>query len=282
MSFWTYMIQCGDRTLYVGHTNNLDQRWAEHQHRTFKGYTASRHPLHLVWSQEFGTRDEALEAERQIKGWGRAKKLALIRGDWALISALGRSLRQEEGRASTSSAQTDLGTAFLHPHSALLPSQPFSIEARLALGKNKARVGFTLSGAVDLLLVPTRSPAARRDNLWQHTCFELFARTWTGYIEYNLSLSTEWAAYAFSGYRENMSQLAVEPPGIRVERSAHRLQLTAELDLPAEATDIGLSAVIEELDGTKSYWALRHPPGERPDFHHPDCFALELPSAGEA
>ena len=44
-----------------------------------------------------------------------------------------------------------------------------------------------------------------------------------------------------------------------------------------EPLSIGLSAVIEETDGTKSYWALRHPPGP-PDFHHPDCFALELPA----
>ncbi|WP_243455802.1 GIY-YIG nuclease family protein [Sphingosinicella sp. BN140058] len=69
------------------------------------GYTAKRLPVTLVWSEEFPSRYEALSAERQIKGWSRAKKMALIRGDWLSISALARN-RQAEGRASTSSART--------------------------------------------------------------------------------------------------------------------------------------------------------------------------------
>ena len=77
-----------------------------------------------------------------------------------------------------------------------------------------------------------------------------------------------------------MAELDVEPPRIRVTRGEHALELRAELALPEGLTPtrLGLSAVIEETDGTKSYWALRHPPGEKPDFHHPDCFAIELPA----
>ncbi|HEV2569336.1 GIY-YIG nuclease family protein [Sphingomonas sp.] len=283
MSFWTYMIQCDDRTLYVGHTNNLEQRWSEHQSGIHEGYTSARHPLHLVWSQEFGTRNEALEAERRIKGWSRAKKLALIRGDWDLISALAASPKKE-GRASTGSARTggEGGELFLHPHLAQLPSQPFGLEVDLKRLVDRLRVRFRLLGGIEAVRVPAAAAPARRDNLWQHTCFEVFAQTAGGYIEFNLSPSTEWAAYGFTGYREGMTELATEAPSIHVDRSEHRLQLTAELVLPAGVTRVGLSAVIEELDGSKSYWALRHPPGDKPDFHHPDCFALELPPASDA
>jgi predicted GIY-YIG superfamily endonuclease len=108
MPFWAYMLHCADRSFYVGHTDNLDERIGAHQSGLIKGYTSSRLPAKLVWSQEFASRYEALVAERQVKGWSRAKKLALIRGDWTLISALARSSKEKE-RASTSSARTDGG-----------------------------------------------------------------------------------------------------------------------------------------------------------------------------
>ena len=106
MGFWAYMLHCADRTFYVGHTDDLDARIGTHQSGLIKGYTSTRLPVTLVWADEFPTRYEALQAERQIKGWGRAKKLALIRGDWKLISALVRNTK-EQGRASTGSARTD-------------------------------------------------------------------------------------------------------------------------------------------------------------------------------
>jgi hypothetical protein len=108
---------------------------------------------------------------------------------------------------------------------------------------------------------------------------EAFVATDGGYLEFNFSPSTEWAAYRFSGYREGMAELDIPAPKITVSQTDHALQLTADIALPEPATRLGLSAVIEEKDGTKSYWALHHPPGDRPDFHHPDCFALDLSSA---
>lgn len=90
MPFWAYMLHCADRSFYVGHTDNLDHRIGAHQSGAAPGYTASRLPVVLVWSQEFATRIEALEAERRIKGWSRAKKMALIRGDWERVSELAR------------------------------------------------------------------------------------------------------------------------------------------------------------------------------------------------
>ena len=90
MPFYTYMLHCSDRSFYTGHTDDLQTRIAQHEAGAVPGHTQNRRPVKLVWSQEFGTRMEALEAERQIKGWSRAKKLALIREDWRLISTLAR------------------------------------------------------------------------------------------------------------------------------------------------------------------------------------------------
>lgn len=90
MAFWTYMLKCADGHFYVGHSDNLEARVAAHQSGLIGGYTRSRRPVELVWSQEFSTREEAIAAERQIKGWSRAKKTALIAGDWDLISDLAR------------------------------------------------------------------------------------------------------------------------------------------------------------------------------------------------
>jgi len=94
MTFWAYMLQCADRHFYVGHTDDLEARFAAHQSGTMPGYTSTRLPVTLVWSQEFPTRYEALAAERQLKGWGRAKKLALIRGDWQLIVDLPKAKKK--------------------------------------------------------------------------------------------------------------------------------------------------------------------------------------------
>jgi putative endonuclease len=84
---------------------DLDAHVGAHQSGLIKGYTSTRLPVTLVWSDEFPTRYQALQAERQIKGWSRAKKLALIRGDWGRISILAKS----KERASTGSARTDEG-----------------------------------------------------------------------------------------------------------------------------------------------------------------------------
>ncbi len=90
MAFWTYMLRCSDGHYYIGHTDNLETRIA--QHKLGKGgYTATRLPITLVWSEEFPSRLEALASERQIKGWSRAKKEALIEGDWEEISRLAKS-----------------------------------------------------------------------------------------------------------------------------------------------------------------------------------------------
>lgn len=91
MEFYAYILRCNDGSYYAGHTEDLEIRMAQHQSSELGGYTAKRLPVKLVWSESFPTRDEAFGAERQIKGWSRAKKEALIAGDWNLISRLARS-----------------------------------------------------------------------------------------------------------------------------------------------------------------------------------------------
>ena len=91
MAFYTYLLRCSDGSYYAGHTDDIDCRMAEHVTGACGGYTAKRLPVRLVWSDSFMTRDEAFAAERKIKGWSRAKKEALIAGDWALVSQLARN-----------------------------------------------------------------------------------------------------------------------------------------------------------------------------------------------
>jgi putative endonuclease len=90
MAFWVYILGCADDSYYTGHTDNLEQRIGEHLTGAYPGYTASRLPVNLAWSQECTTREEALSAEMQIKGWSRKKKEAMMRGDWATVAHLAK------------------------------------------------------------------------------------------------------------------------------------------------------------------------------------------------
>lgn len=167
------------------------------------------------------------------------------------------------------------------------------------------------------LRLPASTEPQRRDGLWRSTCFEAFFldEASGAYVEFNFSPSGEWAAYQFSSYRQEPADLDCPSPQIitsapkQAVDALKRLAETYGLD-PAmvdllqplggdEVPQFGisatmegpplagggswrlaLSAVIEETDGTKSYWALRHPPGP-PDFHHADNFALILGAPGE-
>ncbi|WP_454887103.1 GIY-YIG nuclease family protein [Sphingomonas oryzagri] len=102
------MLRCADDRYYVGHTDALEHRVAQHQAGKGCSYTAKRLPVHLIWSQEFPSRAEALTAERQIKGWSRAKKEALIAGDWARLHELAAS---RQARPSTTLRTNGVGVA---------------------------------------------------------------------------------------------------------------------------------------------------------------------------
>ena len=104
MSFWVYILRCADRSYYTGHTDNLEKRVVEHQTGEVEGYTSTRLPVTLVFADEFPTGEEAIARERQIKGWSRKKKEAMMRGDWVEVSRLaGRK------RPSTRSGRTEEG-----------------------------------------------------------------------------------------------------------------------------------------------------------------------------
>jgi hypothetical protein len=133
------------------------------------------------------------------------------------------------------------------------------------------------------LAVPEFAGVGRGEGLWQATCFELFLLDTGGtYREFNFSPSQRWAAYHFASYREgrNDGEL-IAAPAIASQRGDRIFTCTVFLDSRElrGATRTGISSVIEETGGTRSYWALAHPPG-KPDFHHPDCFARTLPAPG--
>ena len=146
-------------------------------------------------------------------------------------------------------------------------------------------VNYTLSGVVDQLRIPADRLARGVDELWEHTCFELFvgAKNDAEYYEFNFSPSGEWAAYEFRDYRDGGPLRADGLDAkIAVQRGMETLDLSAVVlltDLPGIRPDVclsvGLSAVIEDINGSLSYWALKHPPG-KPDFHHADNFTLQI------
>jgi putative endonuclease len=88
---WVYILRCADGSYYAGSTRTtLEQRIAEHDSGHFGGYTATRRPVTLVYSQWFDQITDAISAERQVKGWSRAKKEALILGDFEALRVLAR------------------------------------------------------------------------------------------------------------------------------------------------------------------------------------------------
>ena len=94
--FHVYIVRCADRSYYTGMTSDLGLRIAEHEQGLDpKAYTYPRRPLVVVWTQEFASHDEAFRCERQIKGWRRSKKEALIRGDLDSLPRLARSGRDQ-------------------------------------------------------------------------------------------------------------------------------------------------------------------------------------------
>jgi len=98
--FHAYILRCADGTYYVGHTDDLDVRMAQHVEGTYPGYTSKRRPVELVWAEGFATRDEAKVAEHRLKGWRREKKEALIRGETEHLPELAsRSRRPDTGQA---------------------------------------------------------------------------------------------------------------------------------------------------------------------------------------
>lgn len=174
---------------------------------------------------------------------------------------------------------------FLAPHPAMPPKAVRFVNVQVRRLPAGLELLYVVEGDPALLKLPAPQKPSRADGLWQTTCFELFLSGEGGaYREFNFSPSGQWAAYRFQDYRGEREKLALDEPPIArfLGPEPFGIMLLATIVVALEPNArFGPSAVIEEADGTKSYWALSHPSGE-PDFHHPDCFALELPAPEQA
>lgn len=173
----------------------------------------------------------------------------------------------------------------LIPHPSSRPTVE-KVEALIWRDEGRFDIDFRLFGSPLRVKFPEWTGPKRADELWRTTCFEAFIKPHgsEAYFELNLSPSGHWAAYRFDDYRSGMRPAAIEGhpdpesllyDGIWVQEGSFDLSGEPSLD-PARIWQIGLSAVIEEEDGTKSYWALDHGAGP-PDFHNPACFSYSLP-----
>ena len=201
-------------------------------------------------------------------------------------------------RYSQHTESSRLRAVSLAPHPGTPSTAVRTIDVRLCRATGGTlTVKYVLEADLDRLRVPTPRPPRIADRLWEHTCFEIFVRRQgvPGYHEFNLAPSGEWAAYAFERYRAGTPLMdeALNPQiTVRVRRDPRRGPVaTGKLELDAlirlESLSpmyahadlaLALSAVVEERGGARSYWALEHPDG-KPDFHHPDAFALQLTNA---
>ena len=172
----------------------------------------------------------------------------------------------------------------LVPHPATPPSDPelkvwANVDYAARLGPvATANIWFGVKAPVDRFVLREGEPG-RADELWQATCFEAFLRRpgEEGYREWNFAPSGQWAAYDLAGYRDGRTDADVAAPYVRMEDNFTWWTLGATIAVPADgAWELGLSAILEERDGTKSYWALAHLDEDEPDFHAPSCFAARL------
>lgn len=177
-------------------------------------------------------------------------------------------------------------STLLRRHPKSRGAESFRVEVDVARPtRDLLSLRYTVAGEIVRLRLPPMMEPERTDELWRSTCFEAFLRgPHGGYFEFNFAPSSQWSAYVFQDYRAGMTPWeAFEPPRMERRAQACRYELDVELaldrllDAPGAAPwRLGLSAVLEDAAGGISYWALTHPPG-KPDFHHPDSFALDLP-----
>jgi len=144
------------------------------------------------------------------------------------------------------------------------------------------RLQYAVLGDIGQIKRPGNPGGQRRDELWQTTCFELFARDpdATAYCEFNFAPNGDWAAYRFTGYRADMTHSDQAQPTIREQIEDDRLSLQVDVplsftDLNADKIAVGPAVIIETLEGVRSYWALYHQ-ADRPDFHLAQNFQISL------
>ena len=176
-----------------------------------------------------------------------------------------------------------------HPDSKSTEVHSITVNAMRAGKPNALLVSYVVEGAIVRLAVPEkRFQLQRADELWRHTCFEIFLKPPQNtseaepYIELNFSPSMQWAAYRFRERRRGMQNIDIPPPALDIHAGL-QLEVMAVVDLTGVAElpenrpwKANITAIIEQADGVMSYWALKHAP-DKADFHHPDGFVLDLP-----
>jgi len=166
-------------------------------------------------------------------------------------------------------------------HPAFLPGNVRQVTAQCEVVGPWLHLRWTVSAAWTLAIRDHTGPM-RADELWTTTCFEIFVkpRGGTAYSEFNFAPSQSWAAYDFTDWRERMADRPMShDPLISAKHDGENFVLEAALplaDLPPLPADVSMTCVLEENDGTKSYWAAAHASSEKPDFHHASCFAIAL------
>jgi len=169
------------------------------------------------------------------------------------------------------------------PDSEQKTSLDLSIDGEIERKESTIDLVYVASGALSEVLWPTFvAHYQRKDELWKHTCFELFilATNGTKYYEYNFSPSGNWNAYIFDDYRKGQQDLAIDKIEIEMERE-HENKIILNSSIPliettqASTFKVGISAVIEDQKHQHHYYALSHL-GERPDFHIHKSFILSL------
>jgi hypothetical protein len=172
----------------------------------------------------------------------------------------------------------------LVPHPTTPPADPefklwASVDHAAALSATATtNIWFGVGAPAERFVIPHSEEPGRADGLWRTTCFEAFLRgEEDAYREWNFAPSGDWAAYDFASYREGHGEPEVAAPYIRMEDNMTWWTVGATIATEAgRPLHLGLSAVLEEKDGTKSYWALAHPDPDKPDFHLADCFTAKL------
>jgi hypothetical protein len=170
----------------------------------------------------------------------------------------------------------------IHPDCAPSPVTDIVVDIG-GLGATSLTLGFQVKCPPGTIALGEPNSGERRDGLWRTTCFEAFIAEdeAPGYCEFNFAPSSDWAAYQFDTYREGMRDLATGlAPSIEFEQTKDGFDVWVWLELPefginSSRLRLGLTAVIAAASGELSYWSVRHG-SDRPDFHHPDCLAIDL------
>jgi len=174
MEFVLYILECADGSFYIGHTDDLDKRMEQHDQGKGCVYTATRRPLKLIHAQGFETRYEALTMERKLKGWGRAKKLAYMAGNWEVVSLPSKG-KHEHQRVREGA------------------STPLATRATLSVNGEMERYGHIT------LVRPERRPAGPKSKGLQEQDMTSGASTVNAALHYQSGFANEFASEAIVG-----------------------------------------------------------------------------------